>query len=230
MSQKIKIHPENPQQRKIFDVADALRSGQICLMPTESQFSLACSYSNKRGLDRIRQLRDLGKDHTFTLLIDSLNGISKFAHVSDQNFKLIKRLIPGPFTFILPATKEVPKLLLHPRRRTIGFRVSGYPICEQVIRELGEPLLAVSARTTDDSVPEQADMIRDELFNLYGNGVDIMIDDESTDNIYLLSQSQTSVIDLTGDTAKIYRRGMDFDKVVDAFNMMNFELDLEEIE
>lgn len=230
MSVKIKIHPQSPQQRKIFDVADALRSGQICLLPTESQFSLACSYSNKRGLDRIRQLRDLGKDHTFTLLIDSLNGISKFAHVSDQNFKLIKRLIPGPFTFILPATKEVPKLLLHPRRRTIGFRVSSYPICEQVIRELGEPLLAVSARTSEGSAFEQSDLTRDDLFEMYAKGVDLMIDDESTESLYLLSQSQTSVIDLTEDIARIYRRGMDFDNVVDAFNMMNFKLEVGEFE
>lgn len=229
MAQKIKIHPQTPQQRKVFDVVDALRSGQICLLPTESQYSLACSYSNKRGLDRIRHIRELDKDHTFTLLIDSLNGIARFAHVSDQNFKLIKRLIPGPITFILPATKEVPKLLLHPRRKTIGFRVSGYPICEHIIRELGEPLLAVSARSTVDSIPDQSEMIRDTLFDTYSNGVDILVDDESTESDFLLSQAQTSVIDLTGDTAKIYRQGMDFEKVVDAFNMMNFKLELEEM-
>lgn len=227
MAKKIKIHPENPQQRSVFEVVDALRNGHICLLPTDSQFSLACSYSNKRGLERIRQLRDLDKSHTFTLLIDSMNGIARFAYVSDQNFKLIKRLIPGPFTFILPATKEVPKLLLHPRRKTIGFRVSGYPICEQIIRELGEPLLAVSAKPGLDANSKQG-VYRSDLFSSYEHGVDILIDDDSEHNDELLSELQTSVIDLTDDPARIHRRGMNFEAVEEAFTIMNYDLDLEE--
>lgn len=227
MAKKIKIHPENPQQRSVFEVVDALRNGQICLLPTDSQFSLACSYSNKRGLERIRQLRDLDKSHTFTLLIDSMNGIARFATVSDQNFKLIKRLIPGPFTFILPATKEVPKLLLHPRRKTIGFRVSGYPICEQIIRELGEPLLAVSAKPGVDTKMKQG-VYRSDLFSSYEHGVDILIDNDFENNDELLSELQTSVIDLTDDPARIHRRGMNFEAVEEAFTIMNYDLDLEE--
>mgnify|MGYP001284942397 CR=1 FL=1 len=228
MAIKIKIHPDNPQQRSIFEVVDALRNGQICLLPTDSQFSIACSYSNKRGLERIRQLRDLDKSHTFTLLIDSMNGIAKFANVSDQNFKLIKRLIPGPFTFILPATKEVPKLLLHPRRKTIGFRVSGYPICEQIIRELGEPLLAVSAKPGLDVGSPQKGIYRSDLFSSYEHGVDIMIDDDFSQNDEVLSDLQTSVIDLTNEPARIHRKGMDFEAVEEAFTIMNYDLDLED--
>jgi len=223
MAKKINIHSETPQLKKVFEVADALRSGSTCLIPTESQYSIACLFSNKKGLDRIRQIRNLEKDHTFTLLIDSMNGISRFAQVSDSNFKLIKRLIPGPFTFILPATKEVPKLLLHPRRKTIGFRVSAYPICEAIIRELGEPLLAVSARSSDEQQLDSNYFDREELFELYDRKLDIIIDNNEP-----LFHHQTSVIDLTDEPATIHRQGLDFDRVEEVFNVMNYDLEKEE--
>jgi tRNA threonylcarbamoyl adenosine modification protein (Sua5/YciO/YrdC/YwlC family) len=223
MLKKINLHSETPQLKKVFEVADALRSGSICLIPTESQYSVACLFSNKKGLERIRKIRNLEKNHTFTLLIDSMNGISRFAQVSDANFKLIKRLIPGPITFILPATKEVPKLLLHPRRKTIGFRVSAYPICEAIIRELGEPLLAVSARSSGEHKMETNVFDREELFEQYSKNVDIIIDNNET-----LFHHQTSVIDLTEEPATIHRQGLDFERVEEVFNIMNYDLDLEE--
>jgi tRNA threonylcarbamoyl adenosine modification protein (Sua5/YciO/YrdC/YwlC family) len=223
MAKKINIHSETPQLKKVFEVADALRSGSICLIPTESQYSIACLFSNKKGLERIRQIRNLEKDHTFTLLIDSMNGISRFAQVSDSNFKLIKRLIPGPFTLILPATKEVPRLLLHPRRKTIGFRVSAYPICEAIIRELGEPLLAVSARSSEEHQNNTGFFDREELFEMYSHNVDLIIDNNEP-----LFHHQTSVIDLTDEPATIHRQGLDFDRVEHVFNIMNYDLDLEE--
>lgn len=227
MARKISIHPVTPQQRLIFDAADALRAGQVCLIPTETQYALACRYSNKKGIERIRQLRNLDKSHTFTLLIDSMNGISRFAKVSDVNFKLIKRLIPGPYTFIMPSTKEVPRLLLHPRRKTIGFRVSSYPICEQIIAELGEPLLAVSARSSAEILTDTIHN-RHELFEHYNNGVDLIIDDQFNGSTGHQAPAQTSVIDLTDETATIIREGTEIDKVLEVFSIMNFEVELEE--
>lgn len=227
MSIKLNIHPVSPPKKRIFEIVDALRTGAVILLPTESQFALACMYSNKKGLDRIRQMRDLEKDHTFTLLIDSMNGISNFAHVSDLNFKLIKRLIPGPFTFIMPATKFVPKLLLHPRRKTIGFRVSGYTIVEQIIMELGEPLLAVSA--VSDKHPILSSLkFRDELFEFYQGKVDIIVDDHISGDSEELKLDQTSVINLTDEPARVHRQGLEFDKVEEVFSVMNYELDVEE--
>ena len=227
MSTKLNIHPVSPPKKRIFEVVDALRAGSVILIPTESQFALACMYSNKKGLDRIRQMRDLDKDHTFTLLIDSMNGISNFAQVSDLNFKLIKRLIPGPFTFIMPATKLVPKLLLHPRRKTIGFRVSGYNIVELIIKELGEPLLAVSA--ISDKHPVLSTLsYRDELFEFYHGKVDIVVDDHVSGDSEELKLDQTSVINLTDEPARVHRQGLEFDKVEEVFSVMNYELDVEE--
>lgn len=223
MAQKINLHSQTPQLKKVFDIADALRSGSICLIPTESQYSIACLFSNKKGIERIRKIRNLQKDHTFTLLIDSMNGISGFAQVSDSNFKLIKRLIPGPFTFILPATKEVPKLLLHPRRKTIGFRVSAYPICETIIRELGEPLLAVSARSSDEQELDTSFFGREELFDQFSRHVDMIIDNNEP-----LVHHQTTVINLTEEPATIHRQGLDFERVEEVFNIMNYDLDMEE--
>lgn len=223
MAKKINLHSQTPQLKKVFDIADALRSGSICLIPTESQYSIACLYSNKKGIERIRKIRNLQKDHTFTLLIDSMNGISGFAQVSDSNFKLIKRLIPGPFTFILPATKEVPKLLLHPRRKTIGFRISAYPICETIIRELGEPLLAVSARSSDEQELDTSFFGREELFDQFSRQVDMIIDNNES-----LVQHQTTVINLTEEPAIIHRQGLDFERVEEVFNILNYDLDMEE--
>jgi tRNA threonylcarbamoyl adenosine modification protein (Sua5/YciO/YrdC/YwlC family) len=227
MTTKINIHPVTPPQKRIFEVVDALRSGAVVLLPTETQYALACLYSNKRGLERIRQIRELEKDHTFTLLIDSLNGISSFAQVSDANFKLIKRLIPGPFTFILPATKLVPKLLLHPRRKTIGFRVSGYPIVEQIIKELGEPLLAVSATSESHNVLRLISH-REELYDFYGTKSDVMIDDFQSGQDSELTALQTSVIDLTEEPARVYRQGLEFDRVENVFTIMNYDLNVQE--
>jgi tRNA threonylcarbamoyl adenosine modification protein (Sua5/YciO/YrdC/YwlC family) len=227
MSTKLNIHPVSPPKKRIFEVADALKAGAVVLIPTESQFALACMYSNKKGLERIRKMRDLDKDHTFTLLIDSMNGISNFAQVSDLNFKLIKRLIPGPFTFIMPATKFVPKLLLHPRRKTIGFRVSGYNIVEQIISELGEPLLAVSA--ISDKHPILGSLtFRDELFDFYHDKVDLIVNDHVSGESEELQTEQTSVINLTEEPARVHRQGLEFDRVEEVFTIMNYELDVEE--
>jgi len=146
MAERIKLHPQTPHVKRIFEIADKVRDGALLLLPTDSQYALSCDYKNKKGIERIRTIRQLGKDDHLSLLCDSLSGIATFAHISDRNFKVIKRLIPGPYTLILPATKEVPKLLVHPKKKTVGIRVTDYSICEELIKEVGNPLLAITAK------------------------------------------------------------------------------------
>lgn len=225
MPVKIRIHNETPQQKRVFETVDALRGGAVCLLPTETRYSLACLYSNKKGLDRIRSIRNLDKNHTFTLLIDNMVGLSRFAHISDANYKLIKRLIPGPYTFILPATKEVPRLLVNPKRKTIGFRVTSNTTCEYILRELAAPLLAVSAVSGHERDNPDVVFEREELFEQFDRQVDLIIDNDQP-----LNDFQTTVLDLTTDQVAIIRKGSDFDKVEEVFGFLNYDILEEDID
>jgi len=217
MSQLIQMHPITPQQNKVFSLVDALRSGSIALLPTDTNLALACEYSNKKGLDRIRAVKELDKDHHFTLICDSLSGISRFAQLSDSNFRLIKRLIPGPFTFILPATREVPKLITHPKRNTIGFRVPNHPIMISIVKELGSPLLATTASLPDD-VKDQL-IFKSDIISWFERRVDIVVDDDQE-----LSTKHSTVIDLTGDEPVILREGELLDTVIDVIDRYDISL------
>ncbi|MEX0929466.1 MAG: L-threonylcarbamoyladenylate synthase [Balneolales bacterium] len=218
MAQKIKLHPQTPHRKKIFALADQLNSGSVALFPTDSQYALGCCYNNKKGVDRIRIIRHLAKDHLFTLICDSLAGISKFAQLSDHNFKIIKRLIPGPYTFVLPSTKEVPKLLLHPRRDTIGFRVPDAPICQELIAELGMPLIAATAKTPEMNDNGFGELTREKLMQKMDKLVDIIVDDERP-----LQTRQSTIINMTGDNPVIIRRGLGIEALEEAFALENVE-------
>lgn len=218
MAQKIKLHHQTPHRKRIFELADLLKTGSVALFPTDSQYALGCTFNNKKGVDRIRLIRHLPKDHLFTLICDSLSGISKFAQLSDDNFKIIKRLIPGPYTFVLPSTKEVPKLLLHPRRDTIGFRVPEAPICQEVIAELGVPLIAATAKTPEMSNNGQESMTREHLFRSLEKQVDIIVDNELP-----LQTQQSTIINMTGESPVIVRRGLGIEKLEEAFALENVE-------
>ena len=217
MSQLIQMHPVTPQQNKVFSLVDALRSGSIALLPTDTNLALACEYTNKKGLERIRSVKELDKDHHFTLICDSLSGISRFAQLSDSNFRLIKRLIPGPFTFILPATREVPKLLTHAKRNTIGFRVPNHPITMSIVKELGSPLLATTASLPDD-VKDRLEF-KQEIIAWFERQVDIVVDDELE-----LSHKHSTVIDLTGNEPLILREGELLDTVLEVIDRYDISL------
>ena len=216
MAEKIKLHHETPHAKRVFDIVDRLKAGEIMLFPSDTRFALGCDYVNKKGIDKIRNIRKLDDDHLFTLICDSLTGISKFANISDDNFKIIKRLIPGPYTFVLPATKEVPKLLLHPKRKTVGFRVPAHPICESIIAELGRPLLATSAKVPEDLYSGSDPEYPDDMFQIFDNLVDIVVDDEQP-----LQTSESTIIDMTGDVPRILRKGEGFEKVEEVFAINN---------
>jgi tRNA threonylcarbamoyl adenosine modification protein (Sua5/YciO/YrdC/YwlC family) len=220
MAKRIFLHPVSPQPKRVFEAVDSLRADHILLLPTDTQYAIGCVYTNKRGLDRIRTIRRLDANHTFTLIIDSMSGLSKFAHISDAHYKLIKRLIPGPYTFILPATKEVPNLLVHPKRKTIGFRVPGTTICSTLLAELGSPILAVTAQEMSGDGPL---LTRELLIEQLSPVLDLIVDDEVEP-----SNEQTTVINLTGTLPVIQRRGAQFDQVEDVFNLLNLPLDSED--
>ncbi len=208
MAEKVKLHPETPHQKRIFTIADHLHDGDIILLPTDTQYALACSYTNKKGIERIRKTRQLKNDHLLTLICDSLTGISKFAKLGDEQFRVIKKLIPGPYTFVLPATKEVPKLLLNPRRKTIGFRVPDYSICQKLVEQLGHPLIATTARHPDYEGDEgNGTDDRMELFRRFDKQVELIIDNEQP-----LNGEPSTIVEMSDADPVVIRAGKGYDE------------------
>ncbi|MEL7833895.1 L-threonylcarbamoyladenylate synthase [Fodinibius sp. Rm-B-1B1-1] len=213
MAERIKLHPETPHVKRLFEIADKVKDGAVVLFPTDSQYALGCDYKNKKGIERIREIRQLGQDDHLTILCDSLSGTAKFAHISDYNFKLMKRLIPGPYTFILPATKEVPKLLVHPKKKTVGIRVPDYPICEGLVREVGNPMLAITAKKPDMDNNALDAFDREPFLREFEKLVDVTIDNQQD-----LPSRETTILDMTDDNTKIVRRGLGIERVEEVFD------------
>ncbi|MGE8497794.1 MAG: L-threonylcarbamoyladenylate synthase [Pseudomonas sp.] len=153
MSQFFQIHPENPQPRLIKQAVEIIRSGGVVIYPTDSSYALGCQLGDKGAVDRIRRLRQLDDKHNFTLVCRDLSQLSLFAKVDTGAFRLLKTHTPGPYTFILNATREVPRMVLHPKRRTIGLRVPSHPIAQALLEELGEPLMSVSMILPGEQLP-----------------------------------------------------------------------------
>lgn len=198
MTQRIVIHPENPQLRLIRQVVDSIRRGGIVVYPTDSAYALGCQLGDKEAMERIRQLRQLDKTHNFTLVCRDLSEIATYAHVDNRAFRLIKANTPGAYTFILPATAEVPKRLQHPKRKTIGIRIPDNVITQALLAELNEPLMSVTLILPGDDFPlNDPDLIYDRL----QRQVDMIVDGGFCD------LEPTSVIDMTTDMPEIIRQG-----------------------
>ncbi len=199
MSQFFQIHPENPQSRLIKQAADIVRNGGVIVYPTDSAYALGCHLGDKAALERVRAIRRLDDKHNFTLLCRDLSELGNYARVDNSAFRLLKNLIPGPYTFILRATPEVPKRLHHPKRKSVGLRVPDNQICLDLLAELGEPLMSVSLILPGDELPMTDPYdIRDTL----GNQVDLVIDGG------YCGMEPTSVIDLVDDVPVVVRRGL----------------------
>lgn len=153
MSQFFVIHPENPQARLISQAADILRQGGVIAYPTDSAYALGCLMGNKNGIETIRRIRRIDEKHNMTLVCRDLSDLATFAKVDNVAFRLIKNNTPGPYTFILQATREVPRRLLHPKRRTIGLRVLGNAIASALIEAIGEPMLSTTLILPNDDEP-----------------------------------------------------------------------------
>lgn len=208
MADRVKLHPETPHQKRIFEIVDALESGALILMPTDSQYALACDYENKKGIERIRRIRNMSRKDHLTVMCQSLQHASVFARMSDRNFKLIRRLTPGAFTFILPATRETPRLLVHPKKRTVGIRIPDYPICQRLIETLNRPLMAISARLDGTEFGDPSAGDREMFLSRFKNLVDLTIDDQQP-----LSDIQSTIVDLTGDEPELIREGPGMEKL-----------------
>lgn len=198
MAQFFQIHPENPQQRLILQAADIIRKGGIVVYPTDSAYALGCHIGDKDALERIRTLRKLDKNHNFTLMCRDLSEIATYARVDNQVFRLIKNHTPGAYTFILEATADVPRRLMHPKRKTIGLRVPDNPIALALLEELGEPLMTSSLLLPGDELPMTDPYdIRDTL----EHHVELVIDGG------YCGLEPTTVIDLTGNAPELIRQG-----------------------
>jgi tRNA threonylcarbamoyl adenosine modification protein (Sua5/YciO/YrdC/YwlC family) len=199
MGRLLEIHPRNPQERLIAEVAETLRSGGVVVYPTDSIYAIGCRIGEKRALERIRRLRELHRKHLFTLVCRDLSEIATYARVDNQSYRLIRSMTPGPYTFILPATKQVPKRLQHPRRRTIGIRVPTHPIPRALLEEMGEPLLSSTMQLPGDEHPLTEGF---EIYERVHHDVDIVVDGGPC------GMEPTSVVDLVGPYPEVVRSGM----------------------
>src|SRR5579863_10622318 len=153
MSQFFSIHPLNPQLRLIRRAVDILRAGGVIVYPTDSCYALGCLVGDKDAMERIRSIRQAGRDHNFTLVCRDLSEIAVYAKVDNPTFRLLKAHTPGPYTFILPASREVPRRLQHPKRKTIGIRVPDHAVPRAMLAELGEPVMSSTLMLPGDDAP-----------------------------------------------------------------------------
>jgi len=198
MSQFFQIHPENPQKRLIDQAVQIVRQGGVIAYPTDSGYALGCHLGDKKAIERIKRLRLLDDKHNFTLVCSDLSDIGTYAKVDNSVFRLLKANTPGAYTFILNATSEVPRLLLHPKRRSIGVRVPDHRITHALLEALGEPLMSVTLIPVGEELPmTDPEEIRDR----YINQLDLIIDGGAC------HLEPTSVIDLRELPPTILREG-----------------------
>lgn len=198
MAQYFKIHPVNPQRRLLERAAAMVREGAVIVYPTDSTYALGWHIGDKAALERVRRIRQTERDHDFTLVCRDLSEIAAYARVDNWAYRLLRSLTPGPFTFILRATHEVPKRLQDPKRRSIGIRVPGNTIARELLEELGEPLMSSTLLLPDEDLPmTDPEEIRDRLDKV----VDLVLDG-GTGGV-----EPTSVLDLSRDDVSVLRRG-----------------------
>jgi tRNA threonylcarbamoyl adenosine modification protein (Sua5/YciO/YrdC/YwlC family) len=203
MSQYFRIHPDNPQLRLIRQAADIIRRGGVIVYPTDSSYALGCQIGDKNALTRIRQIRRLQPKHNFTLVCKDLSELATYARVDNSAYRLIKSCTPGAYTFILPATREVPRRLVHPRKKTIGIRVPDNSICQGLLEELGEPIMSTTLILPGEKYPLSDP---DEMRDMLQHQVELIIDGgygglEITTMISLESGSPQVMREGLGDTA-----------------------------
>ena len=198
MAQFFAIHSDNPQVRLIQQAADVIRQGGVVVLPTDSGYAFGCALENKRGVDVIRQIRRLDDKHNFTLLCRDLSEIALYARVENQEYRLLKAHTPGAYTFILEATREVPRRLLHPKRKQIGIRVPDNRIALDLLENVGEPLMTSTLMLPGESLPMTDPY---EINTVLGHQLDLVIDGE------FCGFEGTTVIDLTQELPMVTRQG-----------------------
>ena len=201
MTQLLEVHATHPQKRLLDMAAKALRQGQLVVYPTETSYAVACHIGDKSALERLVALRRLPKGHQFALICRDLSELGSYAKVENGVYRILKRNTPGPFTFVLPATKEVPKRLVHAKKKTIGLRVPEHPVAQGLLEVMGEPLLSTTLRLPD--VAEEDGPLREpqDILQALAKRVDLILDCGTG-----ASQSST-IVDFTGDEPEVSRQG-----------------------
>jgi len=198
MAQYFHIHPENPQHRLIHQAVNIIREGGVIVYPTDSSYALGCHLGDKAAMERIRRIRRLNDTHNFTLVCRDLAEIAAYARISNADYRILKANTPGPYTFILPATREVPRRLQNPRRKTIGLRIPDHAITLALLEELGEPLMSSTLIMPNEQMPlTDPDEIRQRL----QHDVDLVVEGGACD------VAPTTVVVLNDGVAEIAREG-----------------------
>ncbi|MDJ1181726.1 L-threonylcarbamoyladenylate synthase [Roseofilum casamattae] len=202
------LHPKNPQQRTIEEIKSDLQAGAVMLYPTDTVYAIGCDLNAKSAIERVRRIKQLSNEKPLTFMCPSLSNVASYAVVSDMAYRLMKRLIPGPYTFLLPATKAVPRLVMSPKRRTTGIRVPNNAVCLEILKALDNPVISTSAHLVGDEelspapdAPEYTSSA--ELFDRLDKLVDIIVDDESS-----VGYQVSTVLNLTTDEPEVVREGL----------------------
>lgn len=206
------LHPDNPQQRELEKIRDVLREGAVMLYPTDTVYAIGCDLNAKSAVARVRQIKQLSNDKPLTFLCPSLSNVATYARVSDTAYRIMKHLIPGPYTFLLPATKLVPRLVQNPKRKTTGIRVPKHTVSLALLSALGNPIISTSAHLPQDesgrSSPEiKSSTSRVELFDCLDKLVDVIVDD-GVEPGYQVS----TILDLTSSEPMMTRRGLGWEE------------------
>ena len=198
MTRVVNIHPESPQPRLLAQAAEFIRDGGVVALPTDSCYALGCHLGDKEAMDRIRMIRQMDERHNLTLMVRDLSEIAHFARVDNAQYRLLKATTPGSYTFILEGTKELPRRVLHPKRKTIGLRVPSHPVALALLEELNEPLLTTTLQLPGDDTPltegwEIQDRLEDQIELILDAGH--------------CGIEPTTIIDLTASTPELIRAG-----------------------
>lgn len=198
MTRLVAIHPDNPQPRLLVQAAEFVREGALVALPTDSCYALGCRLGDKEALDRIRSIREMDERHHLTLMVRDLSQIATYARVDNTQYRLLKAATPGSYVFILEGSKELPRRVLHPKRKTIGLRIPDHPVALALLEELGEPLLTCTLQLPGDEAPlTEGWEIQDRL----DGQVDWILD------AGYCGTEPTTVIDLTGSAPQLVRAG-----------------------
>lgn len=198
-AQILQIHPVDPEPRLIKQAAQQLMAGDVIVYPTDSTYALACHIGDKAALEKIRRIRQLSDKHNFTLMCRDLSELATYARVSNTAYRLLKAFTPGPYTFLLSATAEVPRRLMHPKRKTIGLRVPNHPVTQALLEEVGEPIMSTSLILPGDDLPlSEVFEIEEQL----GNQVDLIIESGAC------GVEPTTVVDLVDGVPDVVRVGL----------------------
>lgn len=198
MAEIVEIHPQNPQLRLMAYIATRLKAGALIAYPTDSSYAFGCELGHKQCLERIRSIRQTDKHHNFTLVCKDLSEIATYARVDNWAYRLLRSFTPGPYTFILKATHEVPKRLRHAKKRTIGIRVPDHPVTQVLLDQLGEPIMSSTLLLPGNELPMTEPH---EIDIQIGDRIDLIVDSGPA------SLSPTSVVDLSSGAVDIIRRG-----------------------